>query len=401
MSAPGRPLLRRGVELVRSGPQSYFIVDSTTGESFAIGAEEHGLVDLLSKHDSIDEVVTAFKARFGKATTARGVLDFVEELRRLDLLSEDAPTHAWPRAAPEPEPAAPAPVVPTPEEDPRRVLALNHRIDALVLLFGWILSPVMILPLLALALLAANVAVRDGERLLTQLLSHSADYHLLFYMLVFIAPKLILLSLANAVVVAMVTRRFGGTVRGFGLRSWAGVLPMFQTDLGDSMKTLSPRGRRTMMAGRITVPLAIVAAGMLGWAIARPRSTGGLLCALFIAPALLRLIIQLNPFFAGSTVHIWLSQTHRRPQLLDAARQETAAWLLSRRAPAALTWRERFWLRAYGLADLLYRVAGALLIVLGGGYFLGQQYGLGGALTVIAAFFWWITPSSPERAARG
>jgi len=255
------------------------------------------------------------------------------------------------------------------------------------LLFGWILHPIWIGPILVLGVLAANVVVRHWDGMIGDLAQLYHTFPLVLYVLLVVSPRLLLLNLIQALLVGMTCRRFGGRVRGFGLDWWGGVVPYFRTDVGDSLALMDDRGRRTMIYLGFWTAATLCAVACVGWATA--ASGARIFCLLFVVPGLLRLLVHLNIFFEHSTAYLWLCDEMGEWQLLKWGREETKAWFGFRVAPRPLSDRERFWLRCYGLAYYAYRMAAIAITVFVAFWWVMPEYQLPGATFVLAFACWW------------
>jgi hypothetical protein len=101
------------------------------------------------------------------------------------------------------------------------------------------------------------------------------------------------------------------------------------------------------------------------------------------------IIFQANVFSLNATTHWGVAWAVDDWQLHSRALNETSAWLRGRRSPQALTPRERFWLRVYGLCSLTLRVGIDLVLFFGGGYFFTHFFGPPGAVAFVLMTVWW------------
>ena len=83
------PRLRAGLSVVRTGPRDFLLINPETGAQFAFGAEERYLLHLLERTASPDDVLRLYEQRFGPGLSRRRVLEFVEQLRQLGLLTDE------------------------------------------------------------------------------------------------------------------------------------------------------------------------------------------------------------------------------------------------------------------------------------------------------------------------
>jgi len=358
------------------------LVDRRTGNSYALGAEDRCLLQLLEQDKTLDEVGDAFQAVVGRTIRKRHIREFIENLRQLRLLDDEADSHHNSAATNGSTPGSPDVAR---RHDP--AAKLNFRFDLAALLFGWIMHPVWIGPVLVLGGLAANVAVRHWDEMVGDLAQMYQAFPLALYVLLVVAPRLLVLNLMQALLVGMTCRRFGGRVRGFGIAWWGGVVPYFRTDVGDSLALMDDRGRRTMVYLGFWTAATLCTVACVGWATA--TSEAKIFWLLFVVPGLLRLLVHLNIFFEHSTAYLWLCDKIGEWQLLKWAREETKAWFGFRVAPRPLSDRERFWLRGYGLAYYAYRMAAIAVTVFVAFWWVMPEYQLPGAIFVLAFACWW------------
>jgi hypothetical protein len=348
-----------------------------------VGIEERYLVYLLERTESLESVLAAYEVRFGRRITRQQVLEFIEELRQRRLLVEDSDF-----AEDRPPHVAEGPP-PGPFSFSSRGAALNFVFDVLVLFFGWVLSPFWRGPILLLALMAGIVGLRDGGRMIAEFHSLVSSFHIVFYLLFLVVPKLFVLSAVQAILVGMACRRLGGRIRSFGIRLLGGFLPACRTELDPSLLLVNRRGRLAIVSVGFWFALACGSGCFVAWAIASPGSGIRHLWLILIVPCLIRLVIQCNVFYRFSSVYLILCEALGEPKLLDSARAEIRRWLAHRRAPPGLSESKRFRLRLYGLAYYAYRHLITILVLVGGGYWFTKKYDLTGALIVIVILFWW------------
>ena len=103
----------------------------------------------------------------------------------------------------------------------------------------------------------------------------------------------------------------------------------------------------------------------------------------------LMIVFQCNVFSLNATTHWGLAWAVDDWQLHSRALNETGAWLSGRRPPLALTPRERFWFRFYGLCSLTLRIVIDLVLFFGGGYFFTHLFGGPGLVAFLFMAGWW------------
>lgn len=386
MDLPTLPCrLREDVRIMRTGPHDFCIVDDRINNNLKLGASDRYLLSLLSERSSVAEIIDAHQSKFRTSLTATSVYEFMGQLSDLGLLYDGQQTteklaslqHPLPLAWNEPSVA---------NND-----GVNRFFDVLTLLFGWVLHPIWLILIIPTMLLAAVVIVRRWTTYYDQCLMLWSTHPFVPLFAASYVQTVFLETLPRSLVMGICCRRFGGRVRRFGLEYGKWVLPTvaFSTDIGESMILMNSRGRRTLIVTGVLVPLFLGALYVLGWAFGSRGSDLYLFWMFMIAPAALMIVFQANIFSLNSTMHWGLAWAVGDWALHSRALNETSAWLLGRRSPQALTPRERFWLRAYGLCSLTLRIGIDLLLFFGGGYFFTHFFGPSGAVAFLLMTGWW------------
>lgn len=376
--------LRPGLEIVRTGPRAFLLVDARTGTRFAFGAEERYLIHLLETSGSVDEILRGYEQRFGKPLARRHAEEFLEQLRDLNLVT-DAPEAASPATAP-PSPPRPASAPPVSLEDPAG--RLNRFFDLLVALFGWVLHPVWLIPIAVMVFLAANVIWRRWHEAQASLLLPT--HHLpplILYPLVGL-QTIFLLNIPHSLLIGMVCRRFGGRVRAFSLRFYNNLLPQMHCDTGDSALWMSDRGRWTLGVISICCYLAVGSGMALLWAASRPVSGVAAFWIWMLPPCVLGVFCQVVPFFKFGGYAI-LSYLTDEPRLRERALAEAKAWLFGRTASEALTATERYWFRWYAVGWFLFRLVFDGVVLFALATWLTYKFRAAGALAFVALALYW------------
>jgi HlyD family secretion protein len=376
--------VRPGVRILRTGPRTFLVTHPESGAQFECGAGERYLLHRLEGPGSLDDVLRDYAARFGQQLPKARLLEFVEQLRQLRLLG-----------GPDQPPAGPVPVRPNPPPRPAPAplssadagAALNRFFDLLALLFGWLLHPFWIAPMLVLALAAGRAAVHRWDRLFSDLHSPWDRLPGLPLAVGLLTQTVLLVNLPRALSVGMACRRFGGRVRSFGFTFWNGLVPTFSCELGDSLVLMSHRGRWTVLAVSMWVQVAIGSAALLAWA-ARPGSVFGIFWLWLVPPCALGFLINAVPFFDFCGYWV-LCYAVEEFNLRERALAETNAWFSGRRAPEALTDRERYWFRWYGLGYYLFRLVFDPAVLLYCGFWMVEHFRGPGAIVFVALALWW------------
>lgn len=381
--------LRPGVEVIRVSPRRFLVVNSATGAQFEVGGEERLLLHLLEKGGAPEDIERAYKQRFGQALPENGLLEFMEQLRQLDLLDENDPKAgpAVPARMVKPAGSAPAPLS---RHDSGAVL--NVVFDFLVLWLGWLLHPIWIVPILLLTIPATWEIISRWPRFQQDMHTPWNKLPTLPLAVGLLAQTLIFVNFPRALFTGIACRRFGGRVRGFGFNFWNGMVPTFYCELGDSLALMSNAGRWTVLTVNMWVQVAIGSASTMLWVFCKPGSTAGLFWLWLIPPCLLGFLINACFFmeFSGYFVLCYaVDELNLRPRALA----ETDAWLTGLRSPEALTGRQRYWFRFYGVSYYLFRILFDTLMLLFCGIWMYQKFHGSGVLVFLIAVVWWYSDS--------
>lgn len=380
-SQPGVVKLRAGVVIQRADHRQFLVCNGTTGEYYQLGIEERHLLHLLHDCPSVDEVVLLHRDRFGHIAK-RDVLEFVEQLRGLQLL--DAPAETLTDGQLQSCDIGPE----RPDRDPSQFW--NSLFDCCLVLFGWLLSPLMVGVVLLLIIIGVNVLVRNWGELRVETYLIWRDRHWVTLFAVVYCRVLLLISLPSALLTAMATRYCGGRIRSFGLSLWQDVLPLFRADTGDSLILLDANHRRKVMFADLLYPLALLGCSLTMWAMC---SSGLRTFWLLVIPtALIASVVRCN-IFSDTSGYFLLCDVTNQWRIRERAQAETRSWLTLHTSPLPLSPKERDWLRIYGLGFFVYRVLRDALLVIGGGYLLTSWLGGLGALIFLMLIVWrWRAP---------
>lgn len=351
--------LRPSVEVLRTGPQSFVLWDRQRDLHFEIAAEERLLIHLLASAQTVDDLRREWKCWFGRDIPARQVAEFVEHLRTESLLA-DEPVRAKKDAFAEPDNTY---ELFTAERHGR---ALNLFFDILAALWGWTLHPLTLLPVALLMMLGANVLIHDWRDILVELRTVATSYPMVIVFTLSFTQTILFLNLPHALYTGAVVRALGGRIESVGIYFWRGILPLFKVNSGVSFWLMDDRDQRRYLLANALFPLVFGGIYLTGWALTARHPTLQTGFAFMIAPCLIGfLLVQCNPFVSQSaywSLCKWVDDWRLRQR----ATNETKAWLAMRRSPEALTSRERFWLRIYGLSyyfSYLALNAGLLLLL--------------------------------------
>ncbi len=380
-----RTRLRPEVEILRLGPRQFLLVDPISGAQFRCGVGERYLLHLLDKATSPEEVRIAYAQRFGQDLPQRQLLEFLEQLHQLRLITDPGDATPAPAVLADPPPSEPP--APFSAADPSA--RLNRFFDVLVLLFGWILHPLWLVPLFLLALMALTTLVYHWTQCWATLAIPTQWLPAPALLLLLPLQTILVLNLPHALFRGLICRRFGGRVRAFGLRLYRGMVPNFHCDIGDSFLLFSPRGRWTMLTASIWCILAIASASTVFWGMCRPNSFWAVFWVWMLPAGWLGLLFHCIPFFKMSGYSV-LCTLCKEPLLRERALAETKAWLGGSRAPEALTDERRYWLRLYGVSYYLFRLLFDSTIILVVGYYAVRKFqGVGALAFGIPVLFWY------------
>ena len=381
------PKLRADVQLLRTGPREFVLRDPAHGEGFTLGIEERFLASMFDGEHEPPAIAEAFRQRFGTDIPVSYIEQFAEQLRRAGLLEEVAAQAETPE---QPKPQVPAEItagaVPAARGDV--VGPLNHTFDWLTLLFGWLVHPLMLVPLAALALLAAGVLLHRFDAFYGQLVLLSQRLPLGALVAVWLLQITLCISLPVALATGIACRKFGGRVRRFHLAWLNRTLPYFECDTGDSFVQMSETERWTLLTLGIWMHLLIGSLVIVAWAMAPNGSALELFLLLLIVPSVVRLLIRLNvlmPLDGYAALSYWLEL----PELYDRAKSQVRAWLVGATPPEALVPAQRAGFLVYGLAVYAWKIVVHVAVIGGGGWFLTRRLGGSGAVIVVALVCWW------------
>ncbi|MFH1417800.1 MAG: HlyD family efflux transporter periplasmic adaptor subunit [Planctomycetota bacterium] len=369
-------LLRADLQMIDLGASETVLRDRATGTHFRFGDEERILIQWFDEGLRLTEIRRRYLEKYGQKLSRRHVREFAEQLSALGLTAtKNAPATSGSATLPADEATIP---MPWSTEDP--VARLNHGFDLLLLTLGWLLHPVVLLPIIALAILAGMGFVERADRFAEELVEMARPSTLRFLLLVLLC-RLFCLNLPREILMAMAARQSGGRVRGFEFKLVYGFLPTVQIAVEDAALAPDGRGPWRLLTIRFWTTLAIASLAMAGWLVADSGSIIGAFCLVLIVPALVGTAMHFNVFMPLDG-YLVLSSWLRVPRLIERATSHTAAWLSLRWAPEPLTPDERFWFRIYGVLVYLWRLVAVIAIVGGLGWILVAREGRLGALIV-------------------
>lgn len=391
-----RPLLRPEIEIVRVGPEQFVLRDPARGEYFELGSRERYLVACFDGRQTVAAIHQQFAARYGEPPTSRYLEEFIEQLRRAGLvvdadaavvLAQEPSRVLQPTPGPSLDAAlalrSPAPLS---SDDPQG--GLNHAFDWLTVLFGWMVHPLMVLPVLLLAIGGANVLVRHFDTLAVEAFLFRGEHSLLVLICVWYGMALFCLGIPTAVLKGIACRAHGGRIRAFGPRLYRGMLPYIECDLGEFFFSDESEGRWAALSVAFWLRLASASLALMGWAMATPGTMPSTLCLVLIGPSLFGLLLRAN-IFASLDGYALLSYWYETPRLYERATDETWAWLTLSPSPEPLTPDERFWFRVYGLGAYAWQCLVFVVLVVAGGWLLTAEMGGLGALIGVALAVGW------------
>ncbi|MBX3411474.1 MAG: HlyD family efflux transporter periplasmic adaptor subunit [Pirellulales bacterium] len=385
-----RPRLRPQIEIVRTAPDHFLARDRETGDFLELGIDERYLLACCDGEHTLADMAARFHARFGREIPPRYLREFVEQLLVQGLVVDvDAKQQRLEIVSPAPAHVA-GPTLPPPAPFSNDDLhgRLNHRFDLLALFFGWLVHPLMAVPVLLLTMCAAMILFQHYNRLERASILLHRRFSLQEVIVIWLAASVTVLGMPTAILKGMACRVFGGIVTSFRLHFHRGLIPYFKCDLGESFFVMDERARWTLLSLGIWVRLAFGSLALVTWTIVDPGSELSSYCLIIAGPALAGLLLRLNPL-APLDGYALLCYACEVPQLEDRAKHETRAWLFGRVAPEALPPRTRFWFRVYGLLHDAWLVWVHLFLIGLGGLILTRGFGAGGAMVVLVLVVWW------------
>ena len=375
------PSLRGDLRIARIGVDKFLVTEPRSRTRFEANRREKFLLDQLDGRRAEDEILERYEERFGTNLPLRSLREFVEQLRVHGLLAgseenlpredrsdsvsaSDAPLHAVDEGS-----------------------FLNTFFDVLVLLFGFLVHPAMLAPVGLAAGIATVGLVRNWQSAYDQWhqLFLTVDVPIFFFVL---AVKLLFLDIPKSLLLGMGCRRFGGRAKALRFELFRGLLPIVQCDIGDSLLTISDRGRRTLLALRLSAQVGLASLAILAWLMTFRFSALSHFFLILAVAGVFSLLFQLNVLMPLDGYFV-LAYYFDTPRLRDRAREETRAWLTFRRSPEPLTRRERFWFRLYGLSTYVWSALLAVAVVGFGMWILVERFGRGGALLGVAVVLRW------------
>jgi len=380
-------LLRADLEMIDLGTSGSVLVDPVSRARFRLSDEACHLMRWLDEGQGPKVIRQRYREQFGLELPRRYIREFVRQVQESGLVESAAPLDKKQVDAIRPSDLAPVPA-PLTAADP--AARLNHRFDLLVLLFGWLLHPVWLIPLVGLCAVAVVGFVHNLDRFLAELvklLGYWERTPFLFIGLILLC-RLLFLSLVRELTVGMAWRRFGGRLYSLRFLFVYKVIPAFSCAVDDSVARLRGRGRWTLLTIRLWSTLAIGSGAMVGWLIAAHGSVVSTFCLLLILPTTISAFLHFNIFMPLDGYAV-LSTVARVPNLLERATAHTAAWLTLRCAPEPLTDRERFWFRAYGLGVYTWRLLVFTVVIGGVGWLFTTRFGRIGALAWALLLILW------------
>jgi hypothetical protein len=371
ISSPGLPRARADLEIVRAGTDRFLVTTPALAGSQSMGVEERFLIHKMDGRHSPDEILATFTRQFGWSLPPRQLRDFTEQLRSLGMLAglhgRDVPPVAQDRPAPE---------------------WANRLCDLGVLLFGWLLHPLWVVPVLGLAAVACLGVLARLDEWFADLWGILGPLSLPQFM-----GKLLLalvsISFLRSAALGVACRSLKGTVRSFGLKWHRSVLPHFVCIPVLPIGRLGQSGQRLLCWVRLWTHLALASLALIGWLMAPRGSSLGSLCLLASLPLVVGFALQCIPF-APLDVYRILSARYGFHRLYERAGAETRAWLTLSPSPEALSDRERTWFRLFGLGVGAYRILSLAVLMGGGSWYVSVRFGgpgAGLALTVVILWY--------------
>ena len=378
-----KPKLHPEVDIVRIGPQSYLVTSPTLRERFEARAADRFLLTLLDGEREVDEICERFENEFGCRLPRRNLEAFLAQLDDAGVLA--APGDTSPRAVQVAPPPGPPPE-PLSADDPGA--RLNHGLDLLVVLLGWLFHPIWIVVILTLAAIAIAGLIANFPLFLRDL-GVSVRELGAGALLLALTIKLFCVDLPRATLLGAACRKFGGRVRRLSVCLHRGVLPVVVCDIGDSATNMTEPEKWAIATLQLSTQMAIAALATVCWHLSRLDSPIRLFFMILQIVGWVGLVIRLNLFMPLDGYRILLKFVGV-PRLYDRARAEARAWITLRTSPEALPEHERFWFRAYGLVSILLSLVLRTAIIVAGTWWLMTRYDrLGCVIAVSLCLVWY------------
>lgn len=387
------PELRSGLEIVKSSPGTFLLVDGASGECFEFGARERCVLDLMDGRRTPDVIERDFASLYGGALPPGEVAGLLEQLRVLGFLANGAARPAAPPrppsagflAGPADPPAAPVPD-PLSKADPKR--NVNLFFDVLSAVIGWLIHPYCAWAAGALFLLGVTAVVSGFGQYLRELSGVFQPPRLPLLVIASVLQTILFLNLPRELMVATAFRKFGGRLDRFGVRFYKHLLPYFQADVGDSFFMLPENRRWTVLWTGIFCSAGIGSIAMIGWWMAEPDAWLRKFWLVLVPPCLFALASRLCPLLPYDA-SLMLAVKLEKPFLWDRVLAEADAWTGWRPSPEPLTERERFWFRFYGVSIRVFDILAPVTIFAYLGWWLSSRFAAPGALFAVCLLLWW------------
>jgi multidrug resistance efflux pump len=387
----GKPFLRADIRLTRTGPDSFLLSDPRTGQLYALGEEEVFLIRQLEQRPPMDQVRKAYRQRFKGELTERRLAEFCEQLSGLGVLA-DAPSHTATSRAGVIEEAPGAAEEAQNELVKTKGVFLNAVLDFLAISFGWLLHPAWLVLYGTIIVLGSLALISHFDLLVTELREIPVLY--LEYVVLFfsVSQTIVFMNLPRELAVGTACRLHGGRVIRMRLFWLLGVLPFFFCDVGSSLAfMMSRKDTRGVWTVLLVGPVMLAVFGTSGalfWRMSDEGSIIRLFWVLLIPVCIISVLLN-SVIFMRLDAYKILCYLFKDPLIYERARAETWAWLTRRTSPEALTDRERYWLRLYGLGMYLWDVLGHLVLLIVLEYWLIQRFKGVGALASVLLYAWW------------
>jgi putative peptide zinc metalloprotease protein len=319
------------------GVKTYQVEDPETGESFSFGEEEFFLCQSMNGRTSAEEILAAFRERFGMEMRPEHFHDFEEHLLSMRL-AVPAPA-ASSTEAPAEKAGSDREASPDPEGSSGWKLFNPER---LLIRLEELTRP--LLPLVRLSLLALipafpaalYVIFRYGVEFRVELVSVSAQLGYLGGLLF----TLLTANFARCVVQGIVCAHFGLAPKAFGIRLLRGILPRFYIGK-EQVRGQDRRTKLWIYGTSILVRIYLVVLGTLVWALFKNSPTLIPSFGVMIVQAgLIGLVIQLLPFQTTDGFRWLVNYFHLPPNMIVVAITVLTARLTGRELPDTLRgWR--------------------------------------------------------------
>lgn len=361
--------------LEEGGSLRYLVKDKHSDELFEFRKEDYFICRQLDGKTSLDIIQTAFQTHFKIPLPLNMLEAFVRLLDTLGFLVSrtKAKKLSWPF---------------TQQVNRHRFCNPDQFLSRLAAGCNWCFSsPFLILSLLAVTL-GVGIILKYGNTFLyeVRVTFWSEPGHLLLIAILGVFFTNFLGELAKAIT----CKHYGGHVYGFGVFIVYNIVFRFYFDLSDLvLLPRKPYHIRILSAGLIAQLLSC-ALSILFWQNTHPWSTMHNFWLLFSLASTIFFLLNAVPLLSRDG-YILFTTWVEIPDLRNRAISVAKSWLLRRPLPEALSSREVFWFRLYGVFGGAFEIAfWTITLWFIGSFLINELRGVGALMvtTIVPICFW-------------